>query len=63
MKDSKAREKCLEILGKSIVICFDDEGYKRFSGEVFLAYRLGLIDDNERYEWLSKASKMVKEKR
>lgn len=57
------RKKCLEILEKGISISRDDEGYKRFSGEVFLAYRLGLIDDNERYEWLSKASKMIKEKR
>lgn len=55
------REKCLEILAKTIVICFDEEGYMRFSGDVHMAYKLGLIDDNERYEWLSKASKMSKE--
>lgn len=53
------REKCLEILGKTIVICFDTEGYMRFSGDVHMAYKLGLIDDNERFEWLAKASKMV----
>lgn len=54
------RKKCIEILGKTIVICFDVEGYNRFSGDVHMAYKLGLIDDNERFEWLAKASKMVK---
>ena len=55
------REKCLEILQKTIVICFDKEGYMRFSGDVHMAYKLGLIDDNERYGWLALASVMVDE--
>lgn len=54
------REKCIEILEKGIVISRDVEGYRRFSGEVYLAYHLGLIDDNERWEWLARASKMVR---
>lgn len=61
LEENKMKEKCLEILSKTIVICFDVEGYRRFSGDVHMAYHLGLIDDNERWEWLAKASKMVKE--
>lgn len=54
------REKCIEILEKGITVSRDLEGYMRFSSEVFLAYHLGLIDDNERWEWLAKASKMAR---
>lgn len=59
MEDNKMREKCLEILKKTIAICSSDEGYKRFSGDVHMAYHLGLIDDNERFGWLALASRMV----
>ncbi len=55
------REKCIEILGKSIVISFDMEGYKRFSGEVYMAYKLGLITEEERHEWLAKAAEGMRE--
>lgn len=53
------REKCLEILKKTLVICSNVEGYNRFSGDVHMAYKLGLIDDNERFGWLALASRMV----
>lgn len=54
------KEKCIEILGKSITICFDEEGYNRFSGEVFMAYRLGIITADERLEWLDKAAEAMR---
>ena len=59
MEDNKMREKCLEILKKTLAICSSMEGYMCFSGDVHMTYHLGLIDDNERFEWLAKASKMV----
>lgn len=54
------RKKCLEVLEKGITISRDAEGYKRFSGEVYMAYRLGLISDDERFMWLARASEMAK---
>lgn len=54
------KEKCIEILEKGIAVSRDVEGYMRFSGEVYLAYHLGLIDDNKRWELLARASKMVR---
>lgn len=54
------KEKCLEILGKSIIICFDMDGYKRFSGEVFMAYKLGIITEEERNEWLDIAAEAMR---
>ena len=59
MENNKMREKCLEILKKTLVICSNVEGYNRFSGDVHMAYKLGLIDDNERFGWLALASRMV----
>ena len=53
------REKCLEILKKTMSICSNVEGYHRFSGDVHMAYKLGLIDDDERFGWLALASRMV----
>ena len=55
------KEKCLEILGRSIVICIDMEGYRRFSGEVYMAYNLGLISEEEKCEWLDKAAEAMRE--
>lgn len=54
------KEKCIEILSKSLVICFDEEGYNRFSGEVFMAYKLGIINANERLNWLDKAAEAMR---
>ena len=54
------RIKCIEQLQKSIVICFDMDGYYRFSGEVMMAYRLGLITEEEKWTWLDKSAKEMR---
>lgn len=56
-----SKKTCIRILEKEITNCHDVESYRRFSGEVYMAYLLGFIDDGERWEWLAKASKMVEE--
>lgn len=55
------KKTCIRILDKEIEKVHDVEDYRRFSGEVYMAYLLGLIDDGERFEWLAKASKMAKD--
>lgn len=49
------KEKCLERLRKKIIICFDEEGYNIFCGEVFMAYHLGLLTHEEKMYWLNRA--------
>jgi hypothetical protein len=57
----KNKQTCIRILENEIKKCHNVEDYGRFSGMVYMAYLLGFIDDGERWEWLAKASNMVKD--
>ena len=57
------RKKCLERLARAIVISFDADGYRRFSGEVNMAYHLGLITEEEKWKWLDRAAEGMRNAR
>ena len=50
------KEKCIKILENSLKIVSDMDGYKRFSGEAYMAYRLDIITEEEWLDWLEKAA-------
>lgn len=54
-----SKNTCTKILEKEITKVHDVESYGRFSGEVYMAHLLGMLDDGERWTWLAKASDMV----
>lgn len=54
------RTKCIEKLQKSISISTNMDGYYRFSGEVMMAFHLGLITEEEKWTWLDKSAKEMR---
>lgn len=50
------KDKCIERLRNKIIICFDEDGYRYFCGEVFMAYHLGLLTHEEKMYWLNRAA-------
>ena len=57
---TELKNKCTEILSKSLLICFDMDDYRLLAGEVYMAFRLGLITQEEREIWLDKAAENMR---